>query len=425
MEVKPGYKQTEVGVVPDDWSLKRLGEVVDLQVGYAFKSAWFSKYDGVPLLRGENVGYGRPDWTDTRNLPLKMAKHLLVYLLKPDDIVIGMDRTFTKSGTKISLIQDRDCPCLLVQRVGKFVPRGCDAQFLWTLLSSAKYWQSLKVEQKGMDIPHLSRSEILSPFVALPPTRVEQEVIAAALSDIDALITGLEKLITKKRDIKQGVMQELLTGKTRLPGFSGEWEVVQLDDCLDLLTDFEANGSFADLAENVHVYDNEQFAWYVRATDLENSTPNKHIRYVDEKTYKYLKKTSLYGGEVLITKRGEIGKVYLFDQKTPYATLGPNLYLLKLNSKVLPYYIYLYFRYGPGNKLLTKNDASTTLGALYKNDVKSIQIDLPSIPEQQAIVTVLHVMEVEINGLGRQRDKTRLLKQGMMQELLSGRVRLV
>ena len=220
-QIPEGYKQTEVGVIPDDWIVLPLSDVASLDVGYAFKSSWYQKYGGVPLLRGENVGYGRPDWSDTRTLPDKVAESFSAYQLSPGEIVIGMDRTFTKSGTKISLLRENDCPCLLVQRVGKFIPVKCSASFLWALISSLKFQQSLQLEQKGMDIPHLSRSEILQPYVALPPTSAEQEEIATTLSDIDALIAKLDKLIAKKRHLKTATMQQLLTGKKRLPGFGG------------------------------------------------------------------------------------------------------------------------------------------------------------------------------------------------------------
>jgi type I restriction enzyme S subunit len=191
-----------------------------------------------------------------------------------------------------------------------------------------------------------------------------------------------------------------------------------------LLTDFEANGSFADVAENVQVYDHEQFAWYVRATDLENDSVLSTVRYVDRKSYEFLKKTKLVGGEVLITKRGEIGKVYLFKQRTAYATVAPNLYLLKLNGKALPDFVFYYFKHGRGNETLRTINASTTLGALYKNDVKSIQLPLPTVTEQRAIATALTDVDALLSGLDALIAKKKAIKQGAMQQLLTGKKRL-
>lgn len=204
---------------------------------------------------------------------------------------------------------------------------------------------------------------------------------------------------------------------TELGLIPSDWDVVSVEFCLDLLTDFEANGSFEDVAKNVSIFDFDGFAWYVRATDLENNSDLRKVKYVNESTYKFLRKTMLFGGELLITKRGEIGKVYFFNRKTEYATLAPNLYLLKLNEKIVPNFAYFYFK-GFGNKLLIEKNASSTLGALYKDDVKSILIPLPPLPEQIAIATALKDTDDLINSLENLIAKKKLIKQGAMQELL-------
>ncbi len=193
---------------------------------------------------------------------------------------------------------------------------------------------------------------------------------------------------------------------------------------MELLTDFEANGSFEHVAQNVRVYDSENFAWYVRATDLENHTPLTSVRYVDESSYRFLKKTALFGNEVLITKRGEIGKVYLFEQKCAFATLAPNLYLLKLKRTVLPGYVYAYFKYGVGNQAIKAINASTTLGALYKNDVKALLLPCPPLPEQRAIVAALSDVDALLDVLDQLIAKKRHLKQAAIQQLLTGHTRL-
>lgn len=203
-----------------------------------------------------------------------------------------------------------------------------------------------------------------------------------------------------------------------------DWEVATLESCLELLTDFESNGSFADVAANVVVHDHEEYAWYVRATDLENDSTLSTVRYVDRRSFEFLKKTRLYGGEVLITKRGEIGKVYFFKARTSFATVAPNLYLLKLNCKVVPQYVFNYFKYGRGNVTLKTINASTTLGALYKNDVKSLLLPLPSVPEQRAIATALSDVDALLGSLDTLIAKKKAIKQGAMQQLLTGKQRL-
>ena len=139
------------------------------------------------------------------------------------------------------------------------------------------------------------------------------------------------------------------------------------------------------MAANVHTFDGDGYAWYVRTTDLENPKPLSELKYVDESSYKFLKKTELHGGELLMAKRGDIGKVYIFEPRTQFATVAPNMYLLKLNEKVYPYFLYDYFLTNEGNKKLVRLNASSTLGALYKDDVKNIDVKVPSIEEQMKI----------------------------------------
>ena len=219
-------------------------------------------------------------------------------------------------------------------------------------------------------------------------------------------------------NIPQGYKQ------TELGIIPEDWEVRQIRDCLTLLTDFDANGSFADMAENVQTYNGGGYAWYVRATDLEQNTPLSDVKYVDETSYKFLKKSSLYGGEVLIAKRGDIGKVYLFKQKTAFATLAPNLYLLKLNEQIYSSYLYYYLKSINGQKALKDINASTSLGALYKEDVKNLCILYPPIAEQRAIAEALSDVDGLIAALDKKIAKKRLLKQGAMQQLLTGKKRL-
>ena len=214
-------------------------------------------------------------------------------------------------------------------------------------------------------------------------------------------------------NIPQGYKQ------TELGIIPEDWEVKQIRDGLNLLTDFDANGSFADMAENVQTYNGGGYAWYVRATDLEQNTPLSDVKYVDEASYKFLKKSSLHGGEVLIAKRGDIGKVYLFQAKTTFATLAPNLYLLKLNEQVHSTYLYYYLKSINGQKALKDINASTSLGALYKEDVKNLYILYPPIAEQRVIAEALSDVDGLIAALDKKIAKKRLLKQGAMCKLLS------
>lgn len=206
---------------------------------------------------------------------------------------------------------------------------------------------------------------------------------------------------------------------TDVGAIPNDWLTYTVRDLIELLTDYDANGSFESVAENVKTYDYEEYAWYVRSTDLENNSSLNKVKYVDEPSYKFLKKTSLYGGELLFLKRGDIGNVYLFEMKTERATVAPNLYLLKLNQISNSKYLYYYFISKIGQQQLKSKNASSTLGALYKDDVKSIIVPLPPTKaEQTAIATALSDADALISSLENLITKKRNIKQGAMQKLL-------
>lgn len=205
------FKDSPVGRIPISWKAMPLGTVCELEVGYAFKSEWFSD-SGVRLLRGDNVGYGIPTWERIQYLAEEQAKSYSRYLLDVDDVVIGMDRTFTQSGAKITKIRSSDVPALLVQRVGKFVPEKYTMKFLWQLVRSPAFIEGLKAQEKGMDIPHLSKNEILSCVVVLPPFK-EQEKIASILEAQDNLIKRESAGLVVLEKMKKALLQDLLTGK--------------------------------------------------------------------------------------------------------------------------------------------------------------------------------------------------------------------
>jgi type I restriction enzyme S subunit len=206
------FANTSLGLIPIGWKVAALREACDLQVGFAFSSEWFRPDEGLRLLRGENVGYGSLDWGDTRFLDASRANDFAEYLLRPGDIVIGMDRTFTKSGFKVSDVTAHDAPCLLVQRVGRFVPGVACRAFLRCLLRSSMFRRELMAQQKGMDIPHLSKDEILAPVVAIPPPQ-EQEAIAARVLTLEKRIGSEMASLAKRRLVKTGLMNDLLTGR--------------------------------------------------------------------------------------------------------------------------------------------------------------------------------------------------------------------
>ena len=200
--------------VPKSWELKELSDICSIQVGYAFKSDWYQDEGDVRVLRGANVGYGEPDWSETKYLDPNRVPEYDEYQLEAGDLIIGMDRPYTKSGFKISRLSETDVPSLLVQRVGRFIPEDCDPDYLHVVLSDWRYQKQVLRRAQGMDIPHISQTDILSPKIPLPPIG-EQKRIAENYLSILNKIGCEEDLLSRYKRMKQGLMQDLLSGTVR------------------------------------------------------------------------------------------------------------------------------------------------------------------------------------------------------------------
>ena len=250
--------------------------------------------------------------------------------------------------------------------------------------------------------------------VALPGID-EQKRIASALSDVDALISSLDKLIAKKRDIKQAAMQQLLTGRRRLPGFSGRWEERRLEDVAALDSENLGGDTPRDYEFNyVSLEDVNRGILRGYANQLFSSAPSRARRVIRS-------------GDVLVsTVRPNLGSHLLFKSSSPDWICSTGFSVVRcVEDAACPGYVFYHLF---GDYVTRQIDAQLTgssYPAISSKDVGNLRMPFPSIDEQRAIASVLSDMDAEIEALERRRDKTRLLKQGMMQELLTGRVRLV
>ena len=267
-----------------------------------------------------------------------------------------------------------------------------DSRYLQYQLNHGHEFARFAVLQKqGGSRTYMYLSKLKQLSLTIPKSVEEQKNISGFFMELDHLITLHQRKRDETKKLKKFMLQKMFPKKDakkpeiRFAGFTDDWEQRKVLDLLELLTDYDANGSFADIAKNVNTTDGDGYAWYVRITDLENQKPLSELKYVDESSYNFLRKTELHGGELLMAKRGDIGKVYIFKPRTKYATVAPNMYLLKLNDKVISRFLYDYFVSDEGNKKLTRLNASSTMGALYKDDVKNIDVIMPTIEEQAKI----------------------------------------
>ena len=421
-DVPEGYKMSEVGVIPEEWEVKSLENIGLFKKGKNIPKKDLTS-EGVPcVLYGEIY----TEYNFTSNKLNSFIPHAIAQqstsINKGDILFAGSGETAEEIGKCFTYLgNEKACAG---GDINIFSPLNDDSTFLGYLLNSAQVNKQKSNLGQGSSVVHIYSSSLKTILIPLPPL-LEQQGIASALSDVDLLITALEQLITKKRNIKQGAMQQLLTGEKRLPGFGGEWEMNTLGEVLDTITDYTANGSFESLKTNVRYYETRNYAALVRTTDLGKVTFVPE-RFTDKHGYKYLKKTALFGGELIIANVGSLGKVFRVPYFNMPMTLAPNTYLLVCSKYIYEEYIYQWMRTNEFYQKLMGIIGSTTLQAINKDNLRNINILLPNEKQEQtAIAQIFSDMDTEIESLEQKRNKYKAIKQGMMQELLTGKTRLV
>ena len=197
---------------------------------------------------------------------------------------------------------------------------------------------------------------------------------------------------------------------------TGEWEINEFGDLINILADYTANGSFASLKENVTYYSSEEYAVLVRTTDLDKKifTP---ARFTDKKGYEFLSKTSLFGNEIVMANVGSIGKVFRVPNYDKPMTLAPNTYVLKFNDFVDEDFIYQLMLRAEFEKKLLSMVGSSTLMAINKSNLRSIKVSIPAKKEQQKIASCLSSLDEVIAAQSQKLDLLKDHKKGLMQNL--------
>lgn len=391
MELRAGYKQTEVGVIPEDWNALPVGGEIDLLTGFPFPSSGYTA-SGVRLLRGSNVKRGVTDWSpDITQYWPTVTNDISSYQLREGDLVIAMDGSLV--GRSSAQLERADLPALLLQRVARIrSTKKLEVSYLAAFVKSDRFVKHVDSVKTVTAIPHISPADIRSFTIPIPSSIHEQRAIATTLSDVDALLAKIDQLIAKKRNLKQAAMQQLLTGQTRLPGFSGEWEVKRLGDVLKVRH-----------GRSQHEVERPDGIYPIFASGGEIGRTN---------TFLYDKPS------VLIGRKGTIDRPRYQDE--PFWTVD-TLFYTELSCKVQPKFIYYKFLMIDWRSY---NEASG-VPSLNASTIEAVEIAVPGLAEQTAIAAVLSDMDAELTALETRRDKTRALKQGMMQALLTGRIRLI
>ena len=398
-EVPVGYKWTEVGVIPQDWRVSAIGTEFRVQLGKMLDAA---KNSGVPkpYIGNRSVQWGRIDVGDIDTVLMTLAD-LQRFRLRRGDLLVCEGGEIGRAA-----IWDNPIPeCYYQKALHRLRPtRSYDIYLMMSLL---QLWAStgyLANYVTQTSIAHLPKDKL--EIVPLPvPPPAEQRAIAEALSDVDELLAALEALIAKKRAVKQAAMQQLLTGKSRLPGFSGAWAEKPLRD----LTAITMGQSPPSISYNL------------RGEGLPLIQGNADI--VDRQTLDRVWTTQVSkrcdSGDLLLTVRAPVGTVAVARKA---ACLGRGVCGLKPIGNSA----FLFHALVNAEDRWRILEQGSTFTAANSEQVGQFCLRVPTDEsEQRAIATVLSDMDAEIAVLEHRRDKTRTVKQGMMQQLLTGQVRLV
>jgi type I restriction enzyme S subunit len=412
MAVKQGYQQTEIGRIPQDWAVVNLAthSILKARIGWqGLTTKEYLETGDYYLITGTDFEKGAVQWKSCPFVEKERYDQDKNIQAKNEDILV------TKDGTigKVAFIEQFEGKATL--NSGVFVIRPKNNAYLpkyfFYILSSAYFDRFLQQLTAGSTIAHLYQKEFVKFNFPLPPSVAEQQAISQALSDMDALIIALDALLTKKRFIKQGAMQQLLTGKKRLPGFKSEWETKTLPEIA-----FLKRGKFTPRPRNDPRFYGGNIP-FVQTGDVTNS--NGIIsNYTQTLNEEGLSVSTLFKkGTILMTIAANIGYsgILQIDMACPDSLIAIDGILVK-NEYLNHYFI---FRRHDLEKLSTSGSQKNLSVEL----IKSFQISYPSLAEQQAIAQILSDMDAEIAGVVAQRDKYRQLKAGMMQALLTGKNR--
>ena len=412
-KVPAGYKQTEVGVIPQDWCVRALGDLGDFHKGQGIKRSQAAS-GSIPCIR-----YGEI-YTHHNDIVRSFISHIsrevasTARQLHTGDILFaGSGETKAEIGKAVAFAGEGEAYAggdIVILR-----QKSADATFLGYILNAPLVVRQKSSKGQGDAVVHISASALASVKIPIPPAD-EQRAIATALSDVDALLEELDRLIAKKRDLKQATMQQLLTGQTRLPGFEGEWVSTTLGE----IASFYKGKGLPKSAINSHgqnacVHYGELFTKY-------GSTISETISRTDEFADAFLSVSN----DVLmptsdVTPKG-LAKASCITLDN--VVLGGDILIIRSNPRALNgTFLSLVIRMDEDQVL--RLVTGTTVYHLYGSDMQKFQFSMPEIDEQNAIVEVLSNIDAEIVALEDRRNKTALIKQAMMQELLTGRIRLI
>jgi type I restriction enzyme S subunit len=427
MEVRPGYKRTEVGIIPEDWDVHELSSLIKAgpKNGYSGRSAKEARGTATLSLGATTSGHLLLNDDTVKRLEETIEPTSELFLQR-GDVLVQRSNTLDLVGT-VALFDGPSGVYVypdLMMRIRFREPET--ASWFWRYANSARgrrFFVSVAAGSSG-SMPKISGEKLRGMRLPIPPLP-EQRAITETLSDVDALLERLTQLIAKKRDLKQAAIQQLLTGQTRLPGFHGEWEVSRLGRagaCLRGVT-YSADSDLS-------AYDTDRTKRLLRSNNVDNAVVvTSAVQFVNSARVspsQVLRKDDILicmanGSKALVGKAGRFSVTDGYDY-----TFGAFMGCFRTDANTAnPQFVFWLLQTGKYRDYIHNLLAGSSINNLRPSSIESLEFSFPAPAEQTAIATVLSDMDAELSALEARREKTRALKQAMMQELLTGRTRLV
>jgi type I restriction enzyme S subunit len=411
MELSPSFKQSEVGFIPTDWEVRPLLAAVRIATGQVDPRA--EPFRSMILVAPDHIESKTGRLLEQRTASEQKAISGK-YSFSAGDIVYSKIRPYLRKAVLV------DFPglCSADMYPLRSAP-DVEAGFVLPVLLGERFSNYAESVSARSGMPKINRSELAEYSLALPP-QPEQRAIATALSDVDTLLTKLDQLLTKKRDLKQAVMQQLLTGKTRLPGFNGEWVAATIGEVAVVKT-----GPFgSSLHEHDYVQDGTPIITVEHLGEFRVTRQN--LPLISDEDCRRLNTYTLEAGDIVFSRVGSVDRNALIREDEAGWLFSGRLLRVRADKKrVVPAFLSHQFHTESFKNSVLAVAVGQTMASLNTKILKNLRVLVPSIAEQVAIATIVSDLNTEIEALESRRDKTRNLKQGMMQELLTGRIRLV
>jgi len=410
--IKAGYKQTEVGVIPEDWEVNSIFQTMKLVNGYGFKPSQWST-EGLPIIRIQNLNDIDASF-NYFNGEIEEKYHIR-----------AGDLLFAWSGSKGTSFGARIWQgehALLNQHIFKIIPDHKRLIKEYAYLVLRKTQEDIEKMAHGFksSFVHVKKSDLVK--VVLPiPLKKEQTAIAKVLSDTDALIQSLSQLIAKKCQIKQGAMQTLLNPYDETGTLKAGWVSKKLGEVafITKLAGFEYSNYFNSYKDGGEII-------VIRGTNITKNELNlSDIKTIPRSISKKLPRSKLSKGDLVFAYVGTIGPVYLVNDDDKFH-LGPNTCKISAESVINNNFLHVLFTSHMMEKEILENTSIGAQPSLSMSKIRAFNFSFPEdIAEQTQIAQTLTDMDTEITALKTKLSKYQKVKQGMMQNLLTGRIRLV